>query len=696
MPARSPLATLFRAALLAAAVFALLATFGSRKREMLPPILFVQRLGVAGSPIVPGVGPAGRTIVTGGKLIVRESDGRMHPLLSEGRFFDVADPSVSYDGRSIAFAAVTARDSAWRIWRCDAGGRDLVPVTRSDRKLDVSMWREQAASLERYDDFDPCWLPDGRLVFASTRYPFPAQKDHVASSNLWVVNADGSGMSRISAERMGGEEPSIDAADGRIVYARWFFNRFRAANNPTGVVVGFDGAVQADTVDLWHGGSIEYDGDHLHLAGGDARSRPGQMAYQPIVLRDSTFIGVRAERGSLTRAGRLGLQAFTRRFSSARPLYGYGAEVGWSACAPAAMPDGRIVFSMDEHGTGNFELFVCDASGKNLAQLTQEPGTLELDATLLAPRPLPPPPMYGRGWPDPPDALPHATLESITDDPRTIRFDCFNLFANAPVDAAIPDAMPFQRGLKIRFFAVLPRPGAEGNDSLVLVREAPVSPQGGVHVDTAPSDIPMFEQIVDANGQVLRSAGAPAHVPGYNYTRPGTGTKCVGCHAGHSVIKVAESAGEAEWFNASTAAKVTASSSQREGVGPQAVVDRRTIGDMQQVAWLADTSAGQWVRLEWQTPLDTRAVVLYSVQGRVKDAGPFRVLRGELVLFLQGREVGRVPVERELSAEGTRLAFPPRRIDALEFHPTRVSGKLHGRPVTGLAEIETIARLAWE
>lgn len=256
--------------------------------------------------------------------------------------------------------------------------------------------------------------------------------------------------------------------------------------------------------------------------------------------------------------------------------------------------------------------------------------------------------------------------------------------------------MPFERDLKIRFFAVLPRPGAEGCDSLVLVREAPVSPQGGVHVDTAPSDIPMFEQIVAADGRVLRSLSGPAHVPGYNYTRPGTGTKCVGCHVGHSAIPVAESAGEAEWFNASPAARATASSSQREGVGPQAVADRKTIGEMAQVAWLADTSSGQWVRLEWQTPLEARCVLLYAVRGRVKEGGPLRVLRGELVLLLQGREVGRVPVERELSAEGTRLVFPPRRIDALEFRPTRVSGKLRGRPVTGLAEIETIARLAWE
>ncbi|MBI5168530.1 MAG: hypothetical protein HZA61_03485 [Candidatus Eisenbacteria bacterium] len=681
------------AVLLAFAVLAPLASAmltGARKRDVLPTIVFVQRNDVPGSGIVPGVGPAGRSIVTGGRLVVRESDGRMHPLVADGRFYDVADPAVSYDGRWVAFAAVTARDSAWRLWVCDAGGRDVRALTRSDRPAAAG-----PAKFARYDDFDPCWLPDGRVVFASTRYPLLSQQGPVAS-NLFVVNADGSGLTRITTERQGGEEPSVDPTDGRLLYARWFFNRYRAADNTAGIVAGFEGAMSADTVDLWHAGGIEYDGDHLRLAGGEPRTRTGQQAYQPIMLRDTTFVGVRAERTNLMRSGRLGLQAFAKRFGAARPLFGFGAAQGWSACAPLALPDGRVLFSMDEHGTGNFDLYVCEASGAGLQQVTQAPGTLELDAALLAPRPLPPPPLYGKGWPDPADAAPRTTVDAVRADERTSRFDCFNVFTNADVDAPFPDGLPVQRGLRIRFYTAMPRPDAEGADSLVLLRETPVSPQGGVHVDTAPSDLPMFEQIVDASGKVLRSASGPTHVAGFNWTRPGTGTKCVGCHAGHSAQPVAVSAGDAEWFNAAPSAHATASSSQREGTGPAALVDRRTRGELTQVAWLADTSAAQWVRLQWQEIMETRAVVLYALRGKTKEGGPWRVRRGELVFFQQGREVGRVPVARELSAEGTRFDFPPVRMDALEFRPTVVDGKLRGRPITGLAEITTSSRLAWE
>ena len=45
---------------------------------------------------------------------------------------------------------------------------------------------------------------------------------------------------------------------------------------------------------------------------------------------------------------------------------------------------------------------------------------------------------------------------------------------------------------------------------------------------------------------------------------------------------------------------------------------------------------------------------------------------------------------------GTRVSFPTARIDALEIRPLAVEGRFRKRPAAALAEIETIARLAWE
>lgn len=684
-------------ALAAACLLPALGSLGARERLVLPPIVFAQRLRLPGTALALGVGPAGRATPAGGRLVVRERDGRFVPLLPEGRFFDVQRPAVSYDGRWIAFAALTGRDSAWRIWKCNASGRELARVTFDDRAADpaAAYGAEAAKRFARYDDLSPCWLPDGRIVFASTRYPLLAQGG-VPATNLWVAGADGSGARRLTAERDGGEAPSVDPVTGRLLYARWFVNRHRAADTPAGVVPGFAGALPADTVNLWHAGSIEFDGDHLRLAGGDPRTRAGQMGYQPVVLADTTFVGVVAERGDLARPTRLGLWAYPKRFGPARPLAGLGAATGWSACAPAALPDGRLLFSMDAAGTGNFDLYVCGADGTKLQAVTQDLQSLEMDAAVLAPRPLPPPPLYGAGWPDPPDALPHTTLEAIRADVRTARFDCLNVFANAPVDAPFPSAPAIRRGLRIRFFAALPRPLAVGGDSLVLVHEAPLTPQGAVHVDAAPADLPMFEQLVDADGRVLRSARGPAHVPGFNYTRPGAGTKCVGCHAGHSAIAVPASAGEAEWTNVAPGARVTASSELRGTAGAAAAVDRRTRGEPGEVAWLADGGADEWLRLEFPEPVEVRAAVLYGMRGRTKEGGPLVVKRSELVLLSGGREVRRVAIGRVLSPDGTRIDLGGARIDALLFRPLAIEGKFRSRALAALAEIETIARIAWE
>ena len=201
---------------------------GPRRRAQLgklPPLVFVSRQPIPGEPTaIPGFGPHHRDRAPGGRLWVRESDGSQRELLPSGTFFDVADPAVAWDGERIAFAGTVSPDSAWRIWLVHRNGGGLMPVTRTDRAALVD--RFDRAEFARYDDLDPCWLPDGRLVFASTRFPQRAQQGGVLATNLFVVHADGSGLHRITSERNGGEEPSIDPLHGRIVYGRWLFNRY--------------------------------------------------------------------------------------------------------------------------------------------------------------------------------------------------------------------------------------------------------------------------------------------------------------------------------------------------------------------------------------------------------------------------------------------------------------------------------------
>jgi len=672
-------------ALLAGGALAGATGFAPSWDRTLPRLVFASRAPLADGRIA-GIGPVARTAAPGGELLVRERTGRMHPLLPAGAFHDVSGPDVSWDGTRIAFAATPHPDSAWRIWTVDAEGGGLRRVTGA------------AETASRFDDFDPCWLPDGRLVFASTRFPQVSQQGAYPVSNLFVIDADGSNLLRLTTERNGAEAPSVDPRDGRVVYARWWFNRFLAhdgaavaADLPAGITLDRKGAVPADTVDLWHAVSVRTDGDGIRLAGGDPRERRGQMAYAPVVLEDGTLIGTQAADASLTRAPlEPRLVEYPGGFAERRML---GETPAFGAIP---LPDGRLLVSVDPDRTGDFALAVMDPAHPEAARIVADRnGRIESDAAVLAPRPAPPAMHPGKVDP-PPAPMPHVTVAQLHDHVNTFRFDCLNVFATGPVDSRFPDAPPLQQGVKIRFFAALSRPAADGGDTLVLVREADVTASGGVHEDDMPADVPMFEQLVDKDGRILRSATGPAHVPGLNFARLGSGTKCVGCHAGHSAVEVPRNYSTASWVNASPSARVTASSRAPGSADPRAAVDRRARGPVGEVAWEAAAREDEWLRLEWETPIEVRSVVLYACASNRAQGTDLRIERTAIRLFRRGRLVRTVVHDGRLASGGTQVNVDPCEVDALEVRPLVASGAVRGRRAVALAEVETIARLAYD
>jgi hypothetical protein len=250
-----------------------------------------------------------------------------------------------------------------------------------------------------------------------------------------------------------------------------------------------------------------------------------------------------------------------------------------------------------------------------------------------------------------------------------------------------------QRNVKIRFYATLARPAEEGGDTAVLVREAALTPWGGVHESDMPADVPMFEQLVDGEGHVLRSAMGPAHVAGLNFAPFGAGTKCVGCHVGHSAIFVPITYTNARWIDASPSAEVTASSSVAGTAGPRGAVDRRTKGPAGQVAWVAEGGEGEKLHLRWRWPIEVREMVLYPLSRNPAEGTDLQVLEAQLVFTRNGREVFRTSVHGPLAAAGAHAKCNDVQADAVDIIMSRLAGRVSGKPVAGLAEVVTIARL---
>jgi len=282
----------------------------------------------------------------------------------------------------------------------------------------------------------------------------------------------------------------------------------------------------------------------------------------------------------------------------------------------------------------------------------------------------------------------------------TFRFDCYNVYANAPVDAPIPDAPPVRPHARFRMYVNFQRTNPDSRDPSILFRESPLGPHGAIYQQGFPADVPFFGQIVVSSGNVVVGAdGAPAHVAEFGFCRTAGWAQCVGCHFGHSLIPIAHNYGETLWFNVSTSALVEASSEWRPPGGAEPpcpgrrVVDRKARNDSLEVAWVAADRRRPWVRLSWEVPIEVSHFVLYGIRPQPAKRTDLVLDDCRITLFRKGVAVGEARSGR-VDPEGTTVRVPVTRIDAARIELVRVHGRVLGRSLAGLAEIETIARLA--
>ena len=115
----------------------------------------------------------------------------------------VRDPQVSYDGKTILFSYRKGGTETYHLFEIGADGSGLRQLTDGD-----------------YDDFEPTYLPDGDIVFVSTRC-----KRWV---NCWLTQVaimhrcdrNGHNIRPISSNNEQDNTP-WPLADGRILYTRW-------------------------------------------------------------------------------------------------------------------------------------------------------------------------------------------------------------------------------------------------------------------------------------------------------------------------------------------------------------------------------------------------------------------------------------------------------------------------------------------
>jgi hypothetical protein len=143
----------------------------------------------------------------------------------------VRDVEIAYDGSALVFAMRYPFDPnldeedlpTWNIWKYTFATDTLERVIKSDLTAEIG------------HDIMPKYLPDGRLIFASTRQTrsqavlldegkpgFPAMDEdqNEFTFNIHIMNDDGSGVEQLTYNQSHDLDPA-PLGNGQIVYSRW-------------------------------------------------------------------------------------------------------------------------------------------------------------------------------------------------------------------------------------------------------------------------------------------------------------------------------------------------------------------------------------------------------------------------------------------------------------------------------------------
>ncbi|HXP61302.1 MAG TPA: discoidin domain-containing protein [Dongiaceae bacterium] len=443
-------------------------------------------------------------------------------------------PELSYDGRKVLFACCRFYPQVADMEKVD---KEKLPADcfYNLHEMNLDGTGRRRLTQGRYDDFDARYLPNGEILFLSTRRGLALQASRSFSDatrsadlpdsyvrcggdshrpvpvfTLHVMDADGRNIRPLSAFENFEWTPSV-AADGRILYTRWdYIDRFNG-----------------NFFSLWSSGQ---DGSNPQLVYGNYTARP-QVKCEARSIPGSSKLVITAGAhhsitgGSLCLLDRAGGTELAQPLTRLTPEVCFPETEGWpehyyanpwplseeyflvSWSARKLPPHARVV---DERNPVNaLGLYLYDAFG-NQELLYRDPAISSMYPIPATARAKPPVQASLAQW----------------DGPLEGRFLVQNV--GQGLTGLAPGAIK-----RLRIVAVPPKEqplmnvpvlGVSAEDpGKYVLGTVPVEPDGSACF-RAPSGIPLFFQALDEQGvavQTMRSL---------TYLQPGELLSCIGCH----------------------------------------------------------------------------------------------------------------------------------------------------------------------
>ncbi len=446
---------------------------------------------------------SGPTYRPGRNLFVLDISTGQPQVTPLTRFEDgfVADCSVSYDGQSVLFSRREEDSPWWRLYRIQADGSGLEQITRGP-----------------YHDVHPHEMPNGRIVFSSSRLGARDEYHGYLCTGLATMNPDGSDIQVIGFNLGRDAEPSV-ATDGRLLFTRLelFYSRMKTEWN---LLAAFPDGTRMHTLygperrSLWagiHGGYTSW---------GMSGPRHRQLRLtQPQPYLPGRYV-LNTPAGPVITQGRFAEHFVREEFLRS------GGNDPWAITTPYPLDENTLLVAAGEkqqeivrgdfpRETVGLGLYLLDIPSGQLTLLYHDPDVVSFEARPLHPRRVPP-----------------RLAESPAADQGGFTG---TLYANSVFLTQVDELR--ERGRLIRVIEGLPQVarhmthtsgGGEawknhGGAFARVLATLPLAADGSFAAEV-PADRLLHLQVLDSDRQVVGNQTVWMHL------RPGENKGCVGCH----------------------------------------------------------------------------------------------------------------------------------------------------------------------
>ena len=442
-----------------------------------------------------------RHFVPGSSLCLLEMDGlygAVRTLLDDPGGV-IRDPDVSYDASRILYAHKKSLNE---------DDYHLYEMTVADGAV-----RQLTAGLG-FADYEGAYLPNGDLVFSSTRCVQTVDCWWTEVSNLYTCDRDGRYLRRLGFDQVHTNFPTV-TPDGRVIYTRWEYSD-RGQIFPQGLfIMAADGTGQT----ALYGNNSWFPTAILH-----ARAIPGTGRYVAVFAGHHTlqngWLGTIDP--ALGREENSGAQLICPlRPTDAVRIDAYG-QTGDQFQYPYPLSETEFLVAMRPQGAPHFAIYLVSAGGRRELQAS-DPSISCNQPIPLAPRPRPP--------------LQPRLVDYRKDTGVVYLHDIYE----GPGLAGIPrGAIKRLRVVAIEYRAAGVGDNRNHGPAGGALISTPISIEGAwdvkrilgatpVHEDgsacfTVPARTPIYFQALDADGfaaQTMRS---------WLTLQPGETISCIGCH----------------------------------------------------------------------------------------------------------------------------------------------------------------------